>query len=125
VIKVTDDTTVTLVSPFSFPSLSQAESSTLGFSRKHKKCIKFKTRSTVYLNRFDAFNRALMNRFQNRNDKPSTRDEPVEAGAVAASTVGIRTEGGDESKEAEQTGGTGGGSAAKKKKKGKKKSKAA
>ncbi|GAA5869610.1 hypothetical protein JCM1840_004478 [Sporobolomyces johnsonii] len=29
-------------------------------------CYKFKTRSSVFLNRFDALNRALMARFQNR-----------------------------------------------------------
>ncbi|GAA5911885.1 uncharacterized protein JCM6883_000722 [Sporobolomyces salmoneus] len=84
-------------------------------------CIKFKTRSTVFLNRFDVFNRQLLERFQNRQQK-----KPLPSAVPAAGVEGEKTtEGGEGTKEGGEgetnTGTTGGG---KKKKKGKKKSKA-
>ncbi|GAA5966210.1 hypothetical protein JCM3765_006089 [Sporobolomyces pararoseus] len=35
-------------------------------------CLKFKTRSTVYLNRFDAFNKTLLKRFSSSSNDTST-----------------------------------------------------
>ncbi|GAA6018045.1 hypothetical protein JCM11491_000048 [Sporobolomyces phaffii] len=85
------------------------------------RCIKFKTRSTVYLNRFDAFNRAMMTRFQNRkSDKvvptvaaPSATATPPSGESATTSAV----PGADD-------GGQGATATPKKKKKGKKKAKA-
>ncbi|GAA5889425.1 hypothetical protein JCM16303_005559 [Sporobolomyces ruberrimus] len=87
-------------------------------------CIKFKTRSTVFLNRFDAFNRALMARFQNRQTpRPAVVAQQESSQGTSVTAGDSKKEGaiGEEGKE----GGQEIVGVAKKKKKGKKKSKTA
>ncbi|CAH7688120.1 signal recognition particle, SRP9/SRP14 subunit [Phakopsora pachyrhizi] len=52
-----------------------------------RKCLKFKTRSAAYLNRFDQFNRTMIQKIQNRNqdkkeDQADRMITPIEAKGV-------------------------------------------
>jgi signal recognition particle subunit SRP9 len=112
VLKVTDDKTV------SFPSLSTRARPLK--PDKRNQCLKFKTRSSVYLNRFELFTRELM--MLGMGLKPR-RVAP----AVVATPAGTdkTAEGGSGKEGAAEEAATGEGGAAagksKKKKKGKKK----
>jgi hypothetical protein len=77
VLKITDNTTVSPPPPSLFASGVRFNVS-LGISR----CpvLKFKTYSSVYLNRFEALNLTLMRKMQNRKrPDPSTSSIPVPA----------------------------------------------
>ncbi|CAH7688121.1 signal recognition particle, SRP9/SRP14 subunit, partial [Phakopsora pachyrhizi] len=45
-----------------------------------RKCLKFKTRSAVYLNRFDQFNRTMIQKIQNRNQVQQSADSQTTGG---------------------------------------------
>lgn len=75
VLKVTDNTTVSpLPSLFAF-SLRGENESNVSLAIQ---CLKFKTYSSAYLNRFEALNLTLMRKMQNRKrPDPSTSSIPV------------------------------------------------
>ncbi|GAA5825963.1 hypothetical protein JCM3770_001183 [Rhodotorula araucariae] len=50
--------------------------------RTAKQCLTFRTRSSTYLNRFDALNRALLRQYQNKR-RPSPRVDGAEASATS------------------------------------------
>ncbi|GAA5923376.1 hypothetical protein JCM3775_007519 [Rhodotorula graminis] len=51
------------------------------------KCLTFKTRSTTYLNRFDALNRALLRQYQNQR-RPSSPSAPAPMASVSTERPG-------------------------------------
>ncbi|KZT00386.1 signal recognition particle, SRP9/SRP14 subunit [Laetiporus sulphureus 93-53] len=79
-------------------------------------CLKFKTHSSLYLNRFEALNLSLMQRMQNRRPQQASAG-PVKAEAPEPSTKGIPAP----AAAVDTTGAAGGGGGVKKKKPKKKK----
>jgi hypothetical protein len=67
VLKVTDDRTVSLSLDLTLTALGAHRHFSLPFPLSQ--CLKFKTRSAVFLNRFELLNRSLLAQFQHR--KPS------------------------------------------------------
>ncbi|GAA6062935.1 hypothetical protein JCM10212_005948 [Sporobolomyces blumeae] len=91
-----------------------------------RKCLKFRTRSSVFLNRFDALNRAILARFQNRS-RVGTEASAARAAVAAGPSMSDHAPSMPESTAAVLSASTAGPSDAggnRKKKKGKKKSKA-
>lgn len=71
-LKVTDDRSVSLLLlliPYSLKLKARSE-----------QCLKFKTRSAVFLNRFELFNRSILSQMQHR--KPAPAPEPTEPAAA-------------------------------------------
>lgn len=70
---------VSAVSPLDFESISICQ------------CIKFKTYSSMFLNRFDALNQSLMEKMQNQTSRPAlveaSREEPVASAAATAPVI--------------------------------------
>jgi len=51
-------------------------------------CLKFKTYSSIFLNRFEALNLSLMQKMQNRQrPQPATTETPIPATEVLESTI--------------------------------------
>ncbi|KAG8835297.1 hypothetical protein FRC17_004341 [Serendipita sp. 399] len=91
-------------------------------------CLKYKTRSSIMLNRFEAFNLSIMSKMQNRRPSQAVTSSPSLAGAVAASGTSkdvpmaeTSVPATSDTVQAGSTPGAGPGSAAAKKKKPKKK----
>ncbi|KAJ3817468.1 hypothetical protein F5880DRAFT_1706047 [Lentinula raphanica] len=72
VLKITDDVSVCVIIPQSVLTLNS-----------YPKCIKFKTYSSIFLNRFEALNFSLMEKMQNRV-VPPTPPQPAEPIASTA-----------------------------------------
>jgi signal recognition particle subunit SRP9 len=80
VLKITDNTTV---SPPSLFVQDRRDLTSCGIQ-----CLKFKTYSSVYLNRFEALNLTLMRKMQNRKrPDPSTSSIPATGDAATAVKV--------------------------------------
>ncbi|KAG6377758.1 hypothetical protein JVT61DRAFT_14531 [Boletus reticuloceps] len=77
VLKITDDTTV--CDPCDF-------SDTVGDFTFHIQCIKFKTYSSLFLNRFESLNFSLMQKMQNRRPDPPPSTATPQSLAVGDSS---------------------------------------
>jgi len=79
VLKITDDVTVRFKKiSFSFQACSLAQN----------QCLKFKTHSSIFLGRFEALNRSLIQKMTNSPLKPtSTAPSAQPSQAIAASPV--------------------------------------
>ena len=88
VLKITDNTTV---SPFllscSFLYTKRKRRSDTLLGSHGIQCLKFKTYSSVYLNRFEALNLTLMRKMQNRKRPDPSSSIPATADAVASAKV--------------------------------------
>jgi len=86
-LKITDNTTV---SPFLTRTLSLIREDnndlTRTFGSYGIQCLKFKTYSSVYLNRFEALNLTLMRKMQNRKRPDPSKSSIPATGDAGAST---------------------------------------
>lgn len=74
VLKITDNTTVSRI----ITLLAHRHSSSHDFQ-----CLKFKTTSSVFLNRFEALNLSLMQKMTNRKPKPQAAPSQIDVSRAA------------------------------------------
>ena len=92
VLKITDNTTVSRMNTV----LAESHSSS-----HIRQCLKFKTSSSVFLNRFEALNLSLMQKMTNRKAKPQaapsqidvSRTEPDRAATPVPGSSGVASGG--------------------------------
>ena len=82
VLKITDNTTVRASTSHSLLGTHMFWSA---------QCLKFKTHSSVFLNRFDALNLSLMQKMQNRRPTQASIPHPSSAAQIPASTSAAQT----------------------------------